>query len=68
MTANQLQIGDIFTKQGFTYKVMSIKNDQFKNGTKALLVGCMIIKSKLPLKLSNVEDSFFHFKLDTKIK
>ena len=61
MKAKDLKIGDTFKKQGFKFTIQSIENDTFKNGTPCLLVSCTMNESK-------IIDSFFSFKLDTKIK
>ena len=61
MKAQDLKIGDTFKKQGFKFTVKNIEPETFKNGTACLLVSCTMNESK-------IVDSFFHFKLDTKIK
>jgi hypothetical protein len=61
MKAQDLKIGDTFKKQGFKFTVKNIEPETLKNGTASLLVSCTMNESK-------IVDSFFHFKLDTKIK
>jgi hypothetical protein len=61
MKAQDLKIGDTFKKQGFKFTVKNIEQDTFKNGIACLLVSCTINDSQ-------IVDSFFHFKLDTKLK
>ena len=60
-TAKDLKIGDTFKKQGFKFVVKEIQQEIYKNGIPSLLVSCAINESE-------IIDSFFHFKLDTKIK
>ena len=60
MKAQDLKIGDTFKKQGFKFTVKNIEPETLKNGTASLLVSCTMNESK-------IVDSFFHFKLDTKI-
>jgi hypothetical protein len=60
MKAQDLKIGDTFKKQGFKFTVKNIEQDTFKNGTASLLVSCTMNDSQ-------IVDSFFHFKLETKI-
>jgi len=59
--ASELKIGDTFRKQGRKFTVQNITPDTYKNGTKAVIVECTIDDRK-------VIDSYFCFKLDTKIK
>jgi len=59
-TAQQLQIGDTFRRDGFAFEVKKIEKDNYRNGTPCLLVSCS-------MKGSDIVDSFFNFKLDTKI-
>jgi hypothetical protein len=61
MKAQDLKIGDTFKKQGFKFTVKNIEPETLKNGTASLLVSCTMNESK-------IVDSFFHFKLDTKLK
>ena len=61
MTAAELKIGDTFKRQGFKFTVVNIKEDNYKNGTPAITVGCTTNEGK-------AVDSFFSFKLTTKIK
>ena len=61
MTAQYLKIGDTFKKQGFKFTVKNIEPETLKNGTASLLVSCTMNESE-------IVDSFFHFKLNTKIK
>lgn len=61
MTAQDLKIGDTFKKQGFEFVVRKITKDNYRNGTPCFLVECSI-------KGSDKIDSFFSFKLNTKIK
>jgi hypothetical protein len=61
MKAQDLKIGDQFKKQGFKFTVKNIEPETLKNGTASLLVSCTMNESQ-------IVDSFFHFKLDTKIK
>jgi hypothetical protein len=61
MTAAQLQIGDTFRKQGFKFTVKTLTQDGYKNGTPCVKVGCTMNDSQ-------IIDSFFNFKLTTKIK
>lgn len=61
MIASELKIGDTFKKQGFKFTVKKINQDNFKNGTPCILVECTIN--------DGVDiDSFFVFKLTTKIR
>jgi hypothetical protein len=59
--AKNLKVGDTFRKQGFQFVVKKIEPETYMNGTPSLLVSCSIGQSDLI-------DSFFHFKLETKIK
>jgi hypothetical protein len=61
MIAAQLQIGDTFKKQGFKFTVKTLQQDVYKNGTPSVIVGCTMNDSQ-------IVDSFFNFKLTTKIK
>lgn len=61
MTAENLKIGDSFKRQGITFTVCTIESDSYKNGTKCLHVGC---KSNGSDRI----DSYFSFKLNTKVK
>jgi len=61
MTASELKIGDTFKKQGFLFTVSEISKDTYKNGTKSIMVGCTTNGGK-------VIDTYFSFKLTTKIK
>lgn len=60
MTASELKQGDTFRKQGYKFTVVNIKEGGYKNGTPTVLVECTMNDSK-------IVDSFFHFKLNTKI-
>jgi hypothetical protein len=60
MKAQDLKIGDTFKKQGFKFTVKNIEPETLKNGTASLLVSCTMNESQ-------IVDSFFHFKLETKI-
>jgi hypothetical protein len=59
-TASQLQIGDTFKKQGYTFTILKITQDKYKNGTPCIMVEC-------GTNGKQVADSFFSFKLTTKI-
>lgn len=61
MTAAELKIGDTFRRQGFKFTVQNIKQDGYKNGTPCVRVECTMNDNK-------IVDSFFVFKLTTKIK
>ncbi len=61
MKAQDLKIGDTFKKQGFKFTVKNIEPETLKNGTASLLVSCTMNDNQ-------IVDSFFHFKLDTKLK
>lgn len=61
MLASELKIGDTFKRQGYKLTVQKIEQETYKNGTPSLCVHCSTNDSK-------VIDSFFHFKLTTKIK
>jgi len=61
MTAAELKIGDTFKKQGHTFKVVKLTPDTYKNGTPCLIVECT-------MNGGSIADSFFSFKLSTKIK
>lgn len=59
-TAQDLQVGDTFRKQGFKFTVCKITKEEYKNGSKSLMVQCSMNNSK-------IEDSVFHLKPSTKI-
>jgi hypothetical protein len=61
MTAAELKIGDTFKKEGHTFKVVKLTPDTYKNGTPCLIVECT-------MNGGSIADSFFSFKLGTKIK
>ncbi len=61
MNASELKIGDTFRKQGYLFTVAKITKDEYKNGTPTLMVECTMNNSK-------IIDSYFSFKLDTKVK
>jgi hypothetical protein len=61
MTAAELKIGDTFKRQGHSFKVVKLTSDTYKNGTKAVIVECTT-------NGGSIVDSFFNFKLTTKIK
>ena len=61
MTAQELKIGDTIKRQGIQFTVRKINNDMYKNGTPCIAVECSV-------KGSNKIDSYFNFKLTTKIK
>ena len=61
MTAAELKIGDTFKRQGFSFKVVKLTQDTYKNGTPCVIVACTMNNSE-------IVDSFFDFKLTTKIK
>jgi hypothetical protein len=61
MTAQELKIGDTFKRQGFKFTVQNIRQDKYKNGTPCIIAECTMNESK-------IVDSFFEFKLTTKIK
>jgi hypothetical protein len=61
MKAAELKIGDTFKKQGYTFKVVKLTQDYYKNGTPSVIVECTT-------NGGNIVDSFFNFKLTTKIK
>jgi hypothetical protein len=61
MTAAELKIGDTFKRQGYSFKVVKLTNDSYKNGTHSVIVECTT-------NGGSVVDSFFNFKLTTKIK
>ena len=60
MTASELKIGNTFRRQGYKFTVVNIKEGGYKNGTPSIIVECTMGDSK-------VVDSFFDFKLTTKI-
>ena len=57
----ELKIGDTIKRQGIKFTVQNIEQETYKNGTPSLLISCTANNSK-------VVDSFFHFKLSTKVK
>jgi hypothetical protein len=59
-TAKDLKIGDTFKKQGFKFTIKNIEPETQKNGIACLLVSCTMNENK-------IVDSFFHFKLTTKV-
>jgi hypothetical protein len=59
--ASELKIGDTFKKQGRKFTIQNIVPEEYKNGTKAIMLECTCNDRK-------IVDSYFHFKLDTKIK
>ena len=61
MLASELKIGDTFKRQGNKLTVQKIEQDTYKNGTPFLCVHCSTNDGK-------VINSFFYFKLTTKIK
>ena len=61
MKASELKIGDTFRKQGYKFTVANIRESGYKNGTPSILVECTMNDSK-------IVDSFFDFKLTTKVK
>jgi hypothetical protein len=61
MKASELKIGDTFRRQGFLFTVANIKPETYKNGTPAVIVECTTNQGK-------IVDSFFLFKLTTKVK
>jgi hypothetical protein len=61
MLASELKIGDTIKRQGIKFTVQDIEQETYKNGTPSLLVSCTANNSI-------VVDSFFHFKLSTKVK
>jgi hypothetical protein len=61
MTASELKTGDTFKRQGYKFTVVNIKPDNYKNGTPSIIVECTTNDGK-------IVDSFFSFKLTTKIK
>ena len=61
MTAAELKIGDTFKRDGYSFKVVKLTPDRYKNGTPCVIVECTMNGSSLV-------DSFFNFKLTTKIK
>jgi hypothetical protein len=61
MIASELKIGDTFKRQGFLLTVSEITPSSFKNGTPVLMVACTTNGGK-------IADSFFCFKLTTKVK
>jgi hypothetical protein len=61
MTAAELKIGDTFKRQGYSFKVVKLTQDFYKNGTPCVIVECTT-------NGGSVVDSFFNFKLTTKIK
>ena len=61
MLASELKIGDTFKRQGFNFTVVKITADFYKNGTPCIIVECTT-------NGGSIVDSFFNFKLTTKIK
>ncbi len=61
MTAAELKIGDTFKKQGYSFKVVKLTDDTYKNGTPCVIAECTT-------NSGSIVDSFFNFKLTTKIK
>jgi hypothetical protein len=61
MNASELKIGDTFKRQGHSFKVVKLTQDNYKNGTPSIIVECTTNGGK-------IVDSFFNFKLTTKIK
>lgn len=61
MIASELKIGDTFKRQGYKFTVKNIIQDIYKNGTPCIIVECTTNNN-------NIIDSFFNFKLNTKIK
>jgi hypothetical protein len=61
MTASELKIGDTFKRQGYSFKVVKLTQDVYKNGTPCIIVECTTNNG-------SIVDSFFNFKLTTKIK
>ena len=61
MKASELKIGDTFSRQGFLLTVVELTQDVYKNGTPCILVSCTT-------NGGTVVDSFFSFKLTTKVK
>jgi hypothetical protein len=61
MTAAELKIGDTFKRQGLSLKVVKLTPDSYKNGTQCVIVACTT-------NGGSIVDSFFSFKLTTKIK
>lgn len=61
MKARDFKIGDTFKKYGYKYTVCKIVPDEYKNGIACLRFECTMNDSK-------IIDSFFTFKLETKIK
>jgi hypothetical protein len=61
MSAAELKKGDTFKRQGMTFKVVNIKPDTYKNGTPCVIIECTT-------NGGSIVDSFFNFKLTTKIK
>jgi hypothetical protein len=61
MNASELKIGDTFKRQGFCFTVVMLTSDTYKNGTPCINVECTT-------NGGTVVDSYFSFKLTTKIK
>lgn len=61
MTAQELKIGDTFTRQGIKLTVAKITQAEYKKGTKCVIVECYSNGGK-------VIDSYYTFKLTTKVK
>ena len=60
MKASELKKGDTFRKQGYKFTVVNIVEGGYKNGTPSILVECTMNDSK-------IVDSFFNFKLNTRV-
>ena len=58
--ASELKIGDTFKKQNRNFTIQNITPCEYKNGTKAVMLECTVNDRK-------IIDSYFTFKLDTKI-
>ena len=61
MKASELKKGDTFKRQGMLMTVVTIEEEQYKNGSQSLLVSCTTNNGK-------EIDSFFHFRATTKVK
>lgn len=61
MKASELKIGDTFKRMGMLMTVVKITPSTYKNGTPTVAVECTTNGGK-------IADSFFEFKLTTKIK
>ena len=62
-TANDLQIGSTFTKDGFSHRVIKITNDSYVNGNESLMIEC-----ESESKIYGKDKTTYHFKPTTKIK